>query len=155
MIMYNGFHRTAPKEFLVLAQPFTEDVDSGSLVMISLDTPGIYDQSTLIAGIHNPVALEYYHIDNFDGYIFWSDLTNRLIGRVAFNGSNQRVLVENVVSESLAVDWVGGNLYWTEYKNDEMRSTIYVSRLDGSYWKQLFDANLGKSCGITVYTIIG
>jgi len=145
---------TAPNGFLVLAQSFEEDVVNGSLVKISLDTPGSYDRTTLLAGIYNPVAVEYYHIDDFTGYIFWSDPTKRFIGRVAFNGSNPIAIVEDVRSESLSVDWVGGNLYWTEYEGDDdvvNRSALYVSRLDGSFKKKLFDADLGKPRGITVY----
>ena len=147
------FPSIAPIGFLVLAQSFDKDVN-GSLVKISLDTPGSYDKTTLLPGIHNPVALQYYHINNFTGYIFWSDPTMRFIGRVAFNGSDPTVIVQDVVSNSLAVDWIGGNLYWTEFEGDEdvvNRSALYVSRLDGSYKKKLLSTDLGRPRGITVY----
>jgi len=144
---------TAPNGFLVLAQSFQEKVVNGSLVKISLDTPGSYDKTTLLPGIHNPVALEYYHTDDFNGFIFWSDPTKKFIGRVAFNGSNPTSIVQDVISDSLAVDWVGANLYWTEFAGDEnvvSRSALYVSRLDGSYKKKLF-ADLGRPRGIAAY----
>jgi len=144
---------TAPNGFLVLA--LAVDGVNGTLVKISLDTPGSYDKTSLVPGIHNPVALEYYHTDEFNGFIFWSDTTAKFIGRVAFNGSNPTTIVQNVESDSLAVDWIGGNLYWTEFEGNEYvvnRSAIYVSRLDGSYKKKLFStADLGRPRGITVY----
>lgn len=42
------------------------------------------------------------------------------------------------VTESLAVDWVGRNLYWTDY----VLETIEVSKLDGTYRTVLVSENV-------------
>ena len=42
------------------------------------------------------------------------------------------------VTEDLAVDWVGRNLYWTDY----VLETIEVSTLNGSFRTVLFNENI-------------
>lgn len=42
------------------------------------------------------------------------------------------------VTESLAVDWVGRNLYWTDF----VLETIEVSKLDGSHRTVLVSENV-------------
>lgn len=42
------------------------------------------------------------------------------------------------VTESLAVDWVGRNLYWTDY----VLETVEVSKLDGSHRTVLVSVNV-------------
>ena len=42
------------------------------------------------------------------------------------------------VTESLAVDWVGRNLYWTDY----VLETVEVARLDGSHRTVLVSENV-------------
>lgn len=51
----------------------------------------------------------------------------------------------NVV-EDLAVDWIGGNLYW----NDYVVETIEVAKLDGSMKTILFSENITNPRGIEV-----
>lgn len=51
----------------------------------------------------------------------------------------------NVV-EDLAVDWIGGNLYW----NDYVFETIEVSKLDGTAKTVLFSQDITNPRGIEV-----
>jgi hypothetical protein len=44
------------------------------------------------------------------------------------------------VVEDIAVDWVSGNLYWTDYGME----TIEVVNLDGSYRTVLFSENVSN-----------
>lgn len=48
--------------------------------------------------------------------------------------------------EDLAVDWVGRNLYWTDY----ILETIEVSSLDGSQRRVVFSENVTNPRAIAV-----
>lgn len=50
------------------------------------------------------------------------------------------------VTESLAVDWVGRNLYWTDY----VLETIEVSKLDGSHRTVLISENVTNPRGLVL-----
>lgn len=50
------------------------------------------------------------------------------------------------VVEDIAVDWVGGNLYWTDYGME----TIEVVTLDGDYRMVLFSENITNPRAIEV-----
>ena len=65
------------------------------------------------------------------------------------NCSGQRVLFSDVlVPEGLAVDWVAGNLFWTDDGND----TIEVARIDGTGRKILLQGGvLVKPRAIALY----
>ena len=59
-----------------------------------------------------------------------------------------QVLHHELISwpEGLAVDWVGGNLYWS----DSDRKTIEVSKLDGSYRTVLVNTGLDRPGSMAV-----
>lgn len=50
------------------------------------------------------------------------------------------------MTESLAVDWVGRNLYWTDY----VLETIEVSKLDGTHRTVLVSENVTNPRGLVV-----
>uniref|UniRef100_A0A8C5S259 LDL receptor related protein 2 n=1 Tax=Laticauda laticaudata TaxID=8630 RepID=A0A8C5S259_LATLA len=50
------------------------------------------------------------------------------------------------VTESIAVDWIGRNLYWTDY----VLETIEVSRLDGSHRTVLVSENVTNPRGLVL-----
>ena len=50
------------------------------------------------------------------------------------------------VTESLAVDWVGRNLYWTDY----VLETIEVSKLDGTHRTVLISQNVTNPRGLVL-----
>ena len=70
------------------------------------------------------------------------------ISRVFINGSSPEVVVsQNVYTpDGLAVDPVGGNIYWT----DTGTNKIEVSRMDGSIRKTLISQGLDNPRDIIV-----
>lgn len=50
------------------------------------------------------------------------------------------------MTESLAVDWVGRNLYWTDY----VLETIEVSKLDGTHRTVLVSENVTNPRGLVL-----
>ena len=131
----------------------------GSLQWLPVGANNAY-QTTLVPDLFNPVGLEYYYINDIDGYIFWTDPALAYIGRVSFDGSDSVTIARNVKSDSLAVDWISGNLYWIDFvfiynreqpeKSEFVNYTISVSRLDGKYRKTLITSGLGHPKGIAV-----
>ena len=59
---------------------------------------------------------------------------------------HSQVLHNKSTPEGLAVDWVGGNLYWC----DPVHDTIEVSKLNGSYPTVLVNTDLDRPRSIAV-----
>ncbi len=51
-----------------------------------------------------------------------------------------------MVPESIAVDWVGRNIYWTDY----VMENIEVSTLDGRFRKVLITKNVTSPRGLAL-----
>ncbi|XP_035237468.1 low-density lipoprotein receptor-related protein 1-like isoform X1 [Anguilla anguilla] len=98
-------------------------------------------------GLNNAVALDFHYAEQM---IYWTDVTTQgsMIRRMNINGSNVQVLHRTSLSnpDGLAVDWVGGNLYWC----DKGRDTIEVSKLGGAYRTVLVNTGLKEPRAIAV-----
>ncbi|KAM3845339.1 prolow-density lipoprotein receptor-related protein 1 [Vipera latastei] len=98
-------------------------------------------------GLNNAVALDF---DYREQMIYWTDVTTQgsMIRRMNINGSNVQVLHRTGLSnpDGLAVDWVGGNLYWC----DKGRDTIEVSKLNGAYRTVLVNTGLREPRALVV-----
>uniref|UniRef100_A0A3Q2X6U1 Low density lipoprotein receptor-related protein 1Aa n=1 Tax=Haplochromis burtoni TaxID=8153 RepID=A0A3Q2X6U1_HAPBU len=98
-------------------------------------------------GLNNAVALDF---DYRQQMIYWTDVTTQgsMIRRMHINGSNVQVLHRTSLSnpDGLAVDWVGGNLYWC----DKGRDTIEVSKLNGAYRTVLVNNGLREPRALAV-----
>ena len=72
-------------------------------------------------------ALDFH---NQTGRIYWADVESKVIFSAYENGSNiLRIITSGIdMVESIAVDWIGENLYWTDY----VLQHIEVAKLDGS-----------------------
>ncbi|AWP02987.1 hypothetical protein SMAX5B_014046 [Scophthalmus maximus] len=98
-------------------------------------------------GLNNAVALDF---DYRQQMIYWTDVTTQgsMIRRMHINGSDVQVLHRTSLSnpDGLAVDWVGGNLYWC----DKGRDTIEVSKLNGAYRTVLVNHGLREPRAVAV-----
>ncbi|XP_047139272.1 low-density lipoprotein receptor-related protein 1 isoform X1 [Hydra vulgaris] len=123
---------------------------------ISLDSTYSYDVTIPILGLNSAVGVDF---DTLEEYIYFSDVKLDKIGRV-YIGNDSGGDIEWVVSEHLentdgvAVDWVGRNLYWTNYKV-KGGSEISVSKLDGKYQKTLLQEEIYKPRAIVVHPSMG
>nr|XP_012637337.1 low-density lipoprotein receptor-related protein 2 [Microcebus murinus] len=105
--------------------------------------------------VHNiyPLVRDGSHIiavdfDSVSGRIFWSDATQGKTWSAFRNGTDRRVVFDSsvVLTETLAVDWVGRNLYWTDYALE----TIEVSKIDGSHRTVLISKNVSNPRGLAL-----
>ena len=83
--------------------------------------------------------LTAFEFHNRTSRIYWSDRVYKAIYSSYENGSDVKTIVSSGIGliESLAVDWIGENLYWTDYSLQH----IEVSRLDGKRRKILFNVS--------------
>jgi low density lipoprotein-related protein 2 len=82
-------------------------------------------------------ALDFH---NQSGRIYWADTESKVIYSAYENGSNiVRIITSGIdMVESIAVDWIGENLYWTDY----VLQHIEVSKLDGSRRRIFMNVNI-------------
>ncbi|KAJ8001703.1 hypothetical protein DPEC_G00172210 [Dallia pectoralis] len=106
-----------------------------------------YDR--LIPGLKSVVSID---MDMPGEKIFWSDLHRKTIYSADMNQAgdpvHHTVVIDSGVEgpEGLAVDWIHGNLYWT----DSALSTISVATMDGARRKTVINEGLDKPRGIVV-----
>ncbi|XP_066473947.1 prolow-density lipoprotein receptor-related protein 1 [Tiliqua scincoides] len=125
-------------------EPFLIFANRYYLRKLSLDGS---NYTLLKQGLNNAVALDF---DYREQMIYWTDVTTQgsMIRRMNINGSNVQVLHRTGLSnpDGLAVDWVGGNLYWC----DKGRDTIEVSKLNGAYRTVLVNTGLREPRALVV-----
>ncbi|KAG7227889.1 hypothetical protein INR49_013683, partial [Caranx melampygus] len=80
--------------------------------------------------------------------IYWADASQKKIWSAYQNGTDRREVFSTglMVPESIAVDWVGRNLYWT----DSVMENIEVSTLDGRFRKVLLTKNVTSPRGLAL-----
>lgn len=114
--------------------------------IVSLDTQSNVDVTLKISPPpKNILSLDY---DLRNDYIYWIDESKATIYRAPAKGGTREVVIATLIRPtSLAIDWMGGNLYFA----DSGTQRIEVSRLDGSSRRVLQSGNdVGEVTFITV-----
>ena len=90
-------------------------------------------------------AIDYHYKS---GRIFWADVQLKAIFSSNENGTNIDKIISSGVDvvESIAVDWIGENIYWTDYTLEH----IEVAKLDGSRRKIFMNINITNPRGLVV-----
>ena len=125
------FLKTSGELYLLFAE-----ADHGEIYKVPLavaNTPCYPLQINI--NIFRPVAVDY---DPVEGKIYWTDKTLKLLARAFPNGSSVEVIAHTDVVETntLAVDYIGRILYWTD------TSKLEVARIDGSFRKSLITTGI-------------
>uniref|UniRef100_H2LL78 Low density lipoprotein receptor-related protein 2b n=1 Tax=Oryzias latipes TaxID=8090 RepID=H2LL78_ORYLA len=85
--------------------------------------------------------------DRVTSKIYWADASQKKIWSSYQNGTDKKEVFSGLmVPESIAVDWVGRNLYWT----DSDLECIEVSTLDGRFRKVLLNTNVTSPRGLAL-----
>ncbi|MBZ3890926.1 Low-density lipoprotein receptor-related protein 2 [Sciurus carolinensis] len=108
-------------------------------------TSQVHNIYALVQDGSHIVALDF---DSVSGRIFWSDSSQGKTWSAFQNGTDKRVVHDSGVSmtETVAVDWIGRNLYWTDYALE----TIEVSKIDGSHRMVLISKNVTNPRGLAL-----
>ncbi|KAM4535299.1 low density lipoprotein receptor a isoform 2-T2 [Fundulus diaphanus] len=107
------------------------------------------EYTRVIPRLKNVVALD---MNIATKEMYWSDLSQKKIYRTQLEAaedfSHHHVVIGSDIDgpEGIALDWVHGNLYWT----DSIRKTVSVVTADGSRRKTLFHQDLSKPRAIVV-----
>uniref|UniRef100_A0A8C0GL26 Uncharacterized protein n=1 Tax=Chelonoidis abingdonii TaxID=106734 RepID=A0A8C0GL26_CHEAB len=112
---------------------------------VDIDNPYYnYIISFTVPDIDNVTAVDY---DAPEQRIYWSDVRTQTIKRAFINGTGD--VVTNGIGrvEGIAVDWIAGNIYWTDQGFD----VIEVARLNGSFRYVVISQGLDKPRAITVH----
>ncbi|XP_011472600.2 low-density lipoprotein receptor [Oryzias latipes] len=101
----------------------------------------------VIPGLKNAAALD---MDMAQKTLYWSDVSLKKIFRLNLADSSSKpvTVIDSGIEtpEGIAVDWVHGNIYWT----DSTLKTISVASTDGTKRKTLIRENLDKPRAITI-----
>ena len=103
----------------------------------------------VIEKLKSSVSVDY---DFQSKMLYWSDVTLKALYRATIfpNGSTGRpeaIMKDSIdTPDGIAVDWIYGNIYWTDTGNDR----VEVSRQDGSFRKTIIDTDLDEPRAIAV-----
>ena len=68
-------------------------------------------------GLRNCLAIDFLYSEN---RLFYTEDRTNVIGRINRDGTDRRVVINTGLRkpQGLAVDWVAGNMYWTDSGTD-------------------------------------
>ncbi|XP_053722161.1 low-density lipoprotein receptor-related protein 2 [Synchiropus splendidus] len=86
--------------------------------------------------------------DRATSRIFWADASQKKIWSAFQNGTDRKEVFSTglLVPETIAVDWVARNIYWT----DSVNQNIEVSTMDGRFRKVLVSKNVTSPRGLVL-----
>ncbi|KAL8579462.1 hypothetical protein ACOMHN_026827 [Nucella lapillus] len=117
---------------------------------ISLE-PGKNDEALApVSKISLAASVDFYAEEDL---IYWVDTTARTISRIKRDLSHRQTIINKGISgvESVAVDWVAGNIYWTDRGHD----VIQVAKLNGSNSFVVIHDQMEKPRSIAVHPTQG
>uniref|UniRef100_A0A8C0TXJ2 Low-density lipoprotein receptor-related protein 2 n=1 Tax=Canis lupus familiaris TaxID=9615 RepID=A0A8C0TXJ2_CANLF len=153
--MRGSFRCWCDKEYTLDADRRTCKVTASESLLLLVASQNQIVADNITSQVHNIysvvrngshiVALDF---DSISGRVFWSDGSQGKIWSAFQNGTDRRVILNSGVTmtESIVVDWVGRNLYWTDYALE----TIEVSKLDGSHRTVLISKNISNPRGLAL-----
>uniref|UniRef100_A0A3P8V9P1 Low density lipoprotein receptor-related protein 2b n=1 Tax=Cynoglossus semilaevis TaxID=244447 RepID=A0A3P8V9P1_CYNSE len=97
---------------------------------------------------HTALLFNHLYFDRVTSKIYWADASQKKIWSANQNGTDKVQVFSTglMAPESIAVDWVGRNLYWT----DSVMENIEVSTLDGQFRKILLSKNVTSPRGLVL-----
>ena len=128
------------------SEPYLVYSNRTNLHIIDLKT---WRSINILGGLDRVIPLG---VDTKNQHIYFGENVLGKIYRVNYNGSSQKLIMENVTNiEGLAIDWIGRKIYWTTYLSE----TIDVATLDGKFRKVLVNTGLQYPRGMAVDPIAG
>jgi hypothetical protein len=132
-----GYYKSAPNSCKAIERSQAKVFVTNGRSLIISDIDGTYMRVVRKPYVMNEMTA--FDFNNRTKRIYWADKTTRAIYSSNENGTNAVKLVSSGIGfvESLAVDWIGMNLYWADY----VMQHIEVSNLDGQRRKILFNVS--------------
>jgi integrin beta 2 len=99
----------------------------------------------LISSLKDTIVVDFLHTNN-QTLLYWTDWADDSIYSATLSADASLSNIDTVVhsslttAEGLAVDWIGGNLYWIQSSLDQ----IEVSRLNGSFRQTLIAGRMER-----------
>jgi low density lipoprotein receptor-related protein 5/6 len=123
------------------------------IIKVSLDTPDYTGIVIPLKTVVNSIAIDYDPVSN---RVFWTDLADdqkQAIRSAHLDGSGEsNVVVSDVYHpDGIAVDWIAGNLFWTDSGTDR----IEVARLDGENRRVIISEDLDEPRSIVLDLVNG
>ncbi len=116
------------------------NADESRIARANLDGSG---EETLFSGFVDGVGVKDLAIDQDAGKLYFANRSVGLIERANLDGSGRETVVTDANAIGLAIDTVGGKLYWADYTYSD--PTIRRADLDGANEQELHSCNQGCS----------
>ncbi|KAK8381292.1 hypothetical protein O3P69_018402 [Scylla paramamosain] len=119
----------------------------GTLGRISLDVEPLWEFPLPIPATSHPISVDVHYEKRL---LFYAEADLQVIRVVSLRNMSYPWSVLSpgyTTPDSLAVDWVANNIYWT----DSMRKVVEVARLDGSSAKVIINNSLDSPRAVAVF----
>ncbi|KFD58360.1 hypothetical protein M514_00586 [Trichuris suis] len=144
----NGRTCNVPEAFLM----FTER-DNNDILRISLSNPKGNLDSLKLLNVSQPITLDYHYSS---GKVYWTgrqaDSHGGMVSRSFMNGSGIEVIVDGGIEhpEGLAIDWLAGNVYWSDSGHHVIEMADFMGR-----WRRIIVWKNTHPRSLVVHPIVG
>ncbi|XP_048876028.1 low-density lipoprotein receptor-related protein 1B-like isoform X1 [Brienomyrus brachyistius] len=122
-------------------EPFLILADHHEIRKMSIDGS---NYTLLKQGLSNIMAADFDYRKEFVYWIDSSRPSGRRINRIRLNGSDLKIVHRTAVPSTLAVDWIGKNLYWYDVE----KKVLEVSKVNGLYPTVLISSGFRGPTGL-------